>query len=155
MPLAEPSGLGWLDGFDELLVRCGLESNGAPEFDATTGRLQHPLHGRIANKPAHTCQVTFDPESREIAVTGVVEETRFLITKLRLTTTITTKLGELETKDDIKRRIDEAAKFAPLDQLALSPQCGFASTVHGNDISIEQQAAKIRLVIEVAEEVWG
>ncbi len=68
---------------------------------------------------------------------------------------VTTKLGELETKDEIRRRIDEAAKFAPLDQLALSPQCGFASTVHGNDIQVEQQAAKMRLVLEVAEEVWG
>jgi 5-methyltetrahydropteroyltriglutamate--homocysteine methyltransferase len=68
---------------------------------------------------------------------------------------VTTKLGDLETKDEIKRRIDDAAKFAPLDQLALSPQCGFASTVHGNDIAVEQQAAKMRLVLEVAEEVWG
>ncbi|MBB5984260.1 5-methyltetrahydropteroyltriglutamate--homocysteine S-methyltransferase [Sphingobium lignivorans] len=68
---------------------------------------------------------------------------------------VTTKLGELETKDDIKRRIEEAAKFAPLDQLALSPQCGFASTVHGNDIEVEQQKAKMELVVEVAEEVWG
>ena len=68
---------------------------------------------------------------------------------------VTTKLGDLETKDEIKRRIEEAAKFAPLDQLALSPQCGFASTVHGNDIAVEQQAAKMRLVLEVAEEVWG
>jgi 5-methyltetrahydropteroyltriglutamate--homocysteine methyltransferase len=68
---------------------------------------------------------------------------------------VTTKLGELESRDDIKRRIDEAAKFAPIEQLALSPQCGFASTVHGNDITSEQQAAKIRLVVEVAEEVWG
>jgi 5-methyltetrahydropteroyltriglutamate--homocysteine methyltransferase len=68
---------------------------------------------------------------------------------------VTTKLGELETRDEIKRRIDQAAKFAPLEQLALSPQCGFASTVHGNDLSVQQQSDKIRLVIDVAEEVWG
>ncbi len=68
---------------------------------------------------------------------------------------VSTKLGELETRDEIMRRIDEAAKFVAIDQLALSPQCGFASTVHGNDITTEQQAAKIRLVVEVAEEVWG
>lgn len=68
---------------------------------------------------------------------------------------VTTKLGELETKDEIKRRIEEALKFTSLDQLALSPQCGFASTVHGNDISVQQQSDKIRLVVEVAEEVWG
>lgn len=68
---------------------------------------------------------------------------------------VTTKLGELEDPADVKRRIDEAAAFAPIDQLALSPQCGFSSTVHGNDIALEQQAAKLRLVIDVAGETWG
>jgi 5-methyltetrahydropteroyltriglutamate--homocysteine methyltransferase len=68
---------------------------------------------------------------------------------------VTTKLGELESKDDIKRRIDEAAKYCPLEQLALSPQCGFASTEQGNDVSVAQQEAKLRLVVEVAHEVWG
>ncbi len=68
---------------------------------------------------------------------------------------VTTKLDALEKKDDLKRRIDEAAKFAPLDQLALSPQCGFSSTVHGNNIAVEAQRSKLRLVIETAEEVWG
>jgi 5-methyltetrahydropteroyltriglutamate--homocysteine methyltransferase len=68
---------------------------------------------------------------------------------------VTTKLGELESKDDLKRKIDQAAKLLPLDQLCLSPQCGFSSTVHGNEIAREAQAAKLRLVIETAEEVWG
>jgi 5-methyltetrahydropteroyltriglutamate--homocysteine methyltransferase len=68
---------------------------------------------------------------------------------------VTTKLGELEHKDDLKRRIDEAARYAPLDQLALSPQCGFSSTVHGNNIAVEAQRAKLRLVVETAAEVWG
>ncbi|NUZ04836.1 5-methyltetrahydropteroyltriglutamate--homocysteine S-methyltransferase [Piscinibacter koreensis] len=68
---------------------------------------------------------------------------------------VTTKLGELEHKDDIKRRIDEAAKYVPLDQLCLSPQCGFSSTVHGNDIAVEAQRAKLALIVEVAKEVWG
>jgi len=68
---------------------------------------------------------------------------------------VTTKLGALEKKDDIKRRIDEATKYAPLEQLALSPQCGFSSTVHGNKIAVDAQRAKLRLVIETAEEVWG
>ena len=68
---------------------------------------------------------------------------------------VTTKLGELEDKDDLKRRIDAAARYAPLEQLALSPQCGFSSTVHGNAIAVEQQAAKLRLVVETAREVWG
>ena len=68
---------------------------------------------------------------------------------------VTTKFGQLESKDDLKRRIAEAAKYVPLDQLALSPQCGFSSTVHGNDIAVEAQRAKLRLVIETAQEVWG
>jgi len=68
---------------------------------------------------------------------------------------VSTKLGALESKDDIKRRIDEAARHVPLEQLALSPQCGFSSTVHGNDIAVEMQRAKLRLCVEVATEVWG
>jgi len=68
---------------------------------------------------------------------------------------VTTKLGELESKDMLKRRIDEAAHHVPLDQLCLSPQCGFSSTVHGNAIAVEAQRAKLRLVVEVAHEVWG
>jgi 5-methyltetrahydropteroyltriglutamate--homocysteine methyltransferase len=68
---------------------------------------------------------------------------------------VTTKFGELESKDTLKRRIDEASKYAPLDQLCLSPQCGFSSTVHGNNIAVEAQRAKLRLVVETAAEVWG
>ncbi len=68
---------------------------------------------------------------------------------------VTTKLGQLESKDDLRRRIDEAAKYAPLDQLALSPQCGFSSTVHGNNIAVQAQRDKLRLVIETAQSVWG
>jgi len=68
---------------------------------------------------------------------------------------ITTKLGALESRDEIKRRIDEAAKYVPLDQLALSPQCGFSSSYHGNDIEMSQQTAKLRLVVDVARDVWG
>jgi len=68
---------------------------------------------------------------------------------------ITSKRPELESKDEIKRRIDEASKYIDLDQLCLSPQCGFASTEKGNALTIEQEAAKLRLVIDVADEVWG
>lgn len=68
---------------------------------------------------------------------------------------ITTKLGELEPKETIKRRIEEAAQIVPLEQLCLSPQCGFSSTVHGNELMQEQQAEKMRLVIDIAREVWG
>jgi 5-methyltetrahydropteroyltriglutamate--homocysteine methyltransferase len=68
---------------------------------------------------------------------------------------VTTKTGELETKTFLKRRLEEASKYVDIDQLCLSPQCGFSSTVEGNALSIEQQAAKLRLIVEVAEEVWG
>lgn len=68
---------------------------------------------------------------------------------------ITSKKGGLESKDTIKRRIDEAAKYCPLDQLALSTQCGFSSTVAGNKLTTEDQAAKLRLVVDVARDVWG
>ena len=68
---------------------------------------------------------------------------------------VTTKWAALESKDDLKRRIDEAAKYAPLDQLAISPQCGFSSTVHGNEVTVEDEIAKLGLVREVAEEIWG
>jgi 5-methyltetrahydropteroyltriglutamate--homocysteine methyltransferase len=68
---------------------------------------------------------------------------------------VTTKFGQLEDKDGLKRRIDEAAKFAPMEQLALSPQCGFSSTVHGNNIAVEDQRKKLRLVIDTAREMWG
>jgi 5-methyltetrahydropteroyltriglutamate--homocysteine methyltransferase len=68
---------------------------------------------------------------------------------------VTTKFGEMESKDALKRRIDEAAKYAPLEQLALSPQCGFSSTVHGNNIAVEAQRNKLKLVVETAREVWG
>ncbi|HEY7597623.1 MAG TPA: 5-methyltetrahydropteroyltriglutamate--homocysteine S-methyltransferase [Actinophytocola sp.] len=68
---------------------------------------------------------------------------------------ITTKSGRLENKDDIKRRIDEAAEYVPLEQLCLSPQCGFSSTVDGNVLSYDEQVAKLALIVEIAEEVWG
>jgi 5-methyltetrahydropteroyltriglutamate--homocysteine methyltransferase len=67
---------------------------------------------------------------------------------------VTTKSGRLESKDDLKRRIDEAAKFIDLDQLCLSPQCGFASTEEGNVLAEDEQWAKLRMIVEIAQEVW-
>src|ERR1700726_1695262 len=81
----------------------------------------------------------FLPKGKKIVVLGLV----------------TTKSGTLEKKDDIKRRIEEATKFAAIDQLCLSPQCGFASTEEGNVLAEEEQWAKLRMVIELAGEVWG
>lgn len=68
---------------------------------------------------------------------------------------VTTKSGRLESKDDLKRRIGEAAKYVPLDRLCLSPQCGFASTHHGNQLTVDEQWRKLERVVEVAKEVWG
>ena len=68
---------------------------------------------------------------------------------------VTSKSGRLEGKDDIKRRVDEATKYVPLEQLCLSPQCGFASTEEGNVLAEEEQWAKLRMIVELADEVWG
>ncbi|MET8159640.1 5-methyltetrahydropteroyltriglutamate--homocysteine S-methyltransferase [Sphaerisporangium sp. NPDC005289] len=68
---------------------------------------------------------------------------------------VTTKRGALESKDDLKRRVEEAAKYIDADQLCLSPQCGFSSTVEGNSLTREEQFAKLRLIVETAEEIWG
>ena len=68
---------------------------------------------------------------------------------------MTSKSGELEPKDAIRRRIDEAARYVSLDQLCLSPQCGFASTEEGNVLAEDEQWAKLRMIVELAGEVWG
>ncbi len=93
----------------------------------------------------------------DTARAGGFEPLRFLPkgNKIVVLGLITTKSGTLEKKDDIKRRIDEATKFASLDQLCLSPQCGFASTEEGNVLAEDEQWAKLRTVVELADEVWG
>jgi 5-methyltetrahydropteroyltriglutamate--homocysteine methyltransferase len=68
---------------------------------------------------------------------------------------VTTKRGELETKDDLKRRIEEASRHVPIEQLCLSPQCGFSSTVEGNALTYDEEVAKLALIVETAAEVWG
>jgi 5-methyltetrahydropteroyltriglutamate--homocysteine methyltransferase len=87
---------------------------------------------------------------------GTFEPLRFVPKgKMVVLGLVTTKRGELESKDMLKRRIDEAARYVPLDQLCLSPQCGFSSTVEGNVLTQDEQAAKLQLVVETAAEVWG
>lgn len=68
---------------------------------------------------------------------------------------VTTKRPALESKDHLKRRIDEASKYVPLEQLCLSPQCGFSSTVDGNNLTQDEEIAKLQLIVETAREVWG
>src|SRR5262245_55754544 len=95
VPIWAPSGLGWLEGFDELLCRCGLESNGGPAFDET-GRLIYPLHGRIANSPAYYIELVVDEVAQNLTLTGVIEESRFHFQSLRLTSSLTTAIGSNE-----------------------------------------------------------
>jgi 5-methyltetrahydropteroyltriglutamate--homocysteine methyltransferase len=90
------------------------------------------------------------------ARSGGFEPLRFVPEdKLVVLGLVTTKRGDLEQKDELKRRIEEATKYVPLDQLCLSPQCGFSSTVEGNQLTYDQEVAKLRLIVEVADEVWG
>jgi 5-methyltetrahydropteroyltriglutamate--homocysteine methyltransferase len=90
------------------------------------------------------------------ARSGGFEPLRFVPKdKLVVLGLVTTKRGELEQKDELKRRIEEATKHVPLDQLCLSPQCGFSSTVEGNQLTYDEEVAKLRLIVETAQEVWG
>jgi 5-methyltetrahydropteroyltriglutamate--homocysteine methyltransferase len=68
---------------------------------------------------------------------------------------VTTKVGDLESPDELKRRVDEAAQYMPFEHLGLSPQCGFSSTVHGNEIAADNQWSKLELVVKTAREIWG
>jgi 5-methyltetrahydropteroyltriglutamate--homocysteine methyltransferase len=93
----------------------------------------------------------------DTARAGGFEPLRFLPkgNKMVVLGLVTTKTGTLEKKDDVKRRIEEAAKFAPVDQLCLSPQCGFASTEEGNVLAEDEEWAKLRMIVELADQVWG
>ncbi len=110
VPLASPTG--WLEGFDEWLVRCGLESNGSPEFDAD-GQLRYPLHGRIANLPAQQVSLDIDAENNEISLAGKVVEAKLFFKKLQLESTLTTKFGSSEfvVKDTVTNLSAEPGTF--------------------------------------------
>lgn len=122
VPLGEPSGLGWLDGFDELVARCGLVSNGAPEFEPG-GRLKHGLHGRIANLPARGVVAMLDESAGTVAVAGSVDEARFLCHALRMTTTFTLAAGRprLAWTDTVENLSDRPASVQMLYHVNLGP----------------------------------
>jgi hypothetical protein len=111
----EPAGLGWLDGFNELLCRCGLESNGPPEFD-DAGRLLRPLHGRIANTPAHYVELIVDEDDGRLTLRGVVDESRFHFQSLRLTASISTSFdsNEFTWSDEVENIGGRAATLQML-----------------------------------------
>ena len=122
VPLAEPSGLGWLDGFDELVARCGLVSNGAPDFDSS-GTLRHGLHGRIAHLPAHSLEVTLDDTAGTITLRGSVDETRFLSHALRMTTTLTVDANRprVAWTDSVTNLSDQPATMQMLYHINFGP----------------------------------
>jgi hypothetical protein len=103
VPVSDPSGIGWLEGFDELLVRCGLLSNGAPDFDSS-GKVIHPVHGRIANLPVSDLKIQADPQEGILDVIGTVIESRFLIYTLALESRIRFHAGSsvIEIQDTVR-----------------------------------------------------
>lgn len=122
VPVTDPGGLGWLEGFDELMCRCGLESNGAPEH-GPNGVLKYPLHGRIANRPAHHVELTIDDATGELRVTGLVDETRFLFQKLRLKSTYATRPGQsgLRIIDEVTNLSGNPAELQLLYHINFGP----------------------------------
>jgi hypothetical protein len=110
VPVFDPSGIGWLEGFDELVVRCGLESNGAPEHDSS-GRLLHPLHGRIGNLPASSLSIDYDEASGRLEVIGEVVESRMFIKRLRLRSRIRFHAGspDVQLLDDVTNELSKPA----------------------------------------------
>lgn len=122
VPTWEPSGLGWLEGFDELLVRCGIESNGAPEFDEQN-HLVYPLHGRIANLPAKRLQIEVDKEAGRVSLIGEVLESRLFFKKLRLRSRITLTAGqaEVEIEDTITNELARPAEAQLLYHINIGP----------------------------------
>jgi len=143
--LDEASGIGWLDGFDELLVRCGLESNGAPEFN-DDGTVRYGLHGKIANLPAHQVEIAVDGDSGEISVTGIVDESRLFGNKLRMVSTISTRVGQPGLTV-----VDEIVNFsAEPSELELLYHVNFGKPLLGPGAKVVLPAAKVAPRDEVA-----
>jgi galactose mutarotase-like enzyme len=122
VPLFDPSGVGWLEGFDEFLVRCGLESNGAPDFDEN-GKLLYPLHGRIANLPARKVELTVNGETGEITLSGTVEESRLFFKRMELNVSYTTYVNSpgVTIRDTVTNLSAEPAPFELLYHINLGP----------------------------------
>ena len=154
VPLMEPAGLGWLDGFNELLCRCGLESNGPPEFDEA-GRLLRPLHGRIANTPAHRVELIVDEDAGLLTLRGVVDESRFHFQSLRLTTSITTRRLQrihLERRGRKHRR----PRCHDADALPLQHRAAAAAgRVHGSRRRLAAVAPLTQVAAKEGVETWN
>lgn len=122
VPLSEGTGLGWLDGFDELLVRCGMRSFGAPDFDAQ-GNLLYALHGRVGNLPARNLRIEVNPEHSLLEVSADVHESRFLQWNLRLTAKYIFAFGEptIEVHDTLRNAGDTATTAQMLYHVNVGP----------------------------------
>ncbi len=112
VPIFAPNGCGWLEGFCEWIVRCGLESNGAPEFDEN-GVLKYPLHGRLANLPARYVEITYDSESGEISLTGEILETSVFGHKFLFKVTYVVQVGSsrLRVEDSVTNLLSSGDEF--------------------------------------------
>ncbi len=141
VPLFDPSGIGWLEGFDELVVRCGLESNGAPEHD-DQGRLIHPLHGRIGNLAADSLSIEFDEASGRLEVIGEVLESRLFVKRLRLRSRVRFQAGvaDVELLDDVTNDLSKPATMQLLYHINVgAPILGAGSKL---EAAIESLAPK-------------
>jgi len=139
--LSEPDGLGWLSGFDELVVRCGLESNGAPEHDAN-GRLIYPLHGRIANTPADSLSVEFDEASGRVELVAETIEAKLFFKRLRMRTRVRIHADrdDVELLDDVTNELSTPASMQLLYHINLgAPVLGKDSRLN---IAIDELAPR-------------
>ncbi len=147
VPTWDPSGLGWLEGFDELLVRCGLESNGAPEHDEA-GRLQYPLHGRVANLPAGQLAIAVDETTGGVTLSGEILESRLFFKRLRLRSALTVTAGKatVEIEDTITNERSAPATAQLLYHINVgAPVLGEGAEVVGDFHEVtpkDEQAAK-------------
>jgi hypothetical protein len=157
VPIFDPSGIGWLEGFDELVVRCGLESNGAPEHDAS-GHLIYPLHGRIGNLPAQSLSIEYNEASGQVEVIGEVLESRLFIKRLRLRSRIRFHAGSanVELLDDVTNDLAKPATMQLLYHINVgSPVLGPGAKL---EAAIDQLAPKDSLAageIETWNEYGG
>ena len=144
VPVHDSTGIGWLEGFDELLVRCGLQSNGAPEF-SENGTVRYPLHGRIANLPAHQLDIQVDVENGILDVIGVVSESRFLVYTLELQTRYRFRVGSpvIEIVDTVTNRSSQTGSMQLLYHINVGqPVLQSGSTVHAAFRSLAPRDAR-------------
>ena len=155
VPVFDPRGLGWLEGFDEFVVRCGLESNGAPEHDGM-GRLVHPLHGRIGNLPADSLSIEFSEASGRLDVIGEVIEARMFQKRLKMRSRIRFQADSpnIELLDDVTNELSTTAQMQLLYHINVgSPVLGEGAEVHAAVDSIAPRDALSASEIETWHEM--